>query len=106
MRKSRFHNDKHPPPKRGLVTSSSSFFVSSSMRRMSSIDRSIHLSIQQNSCLWKRLNKRFSTWTDKTDVWESETEEDLRLDNSYRKEKPPELHVYYFVAFQIQCKNS
>lgn len=50
-------------------TWSSSFFVSSSIRRMSSIDSSIHLSIQQNSCLWKWVNKRFSTWT-QWDKWE------------------------------------
>lgn len=46
-----------------LFTSSSSFCVSSSIRRMSSIVRSTHLSIEQNSCLWKCVNKRFSTWT-------------------------------------------
>lgn len=39
---------------------SSSFCVSSSMRRMSSMVRSIHLSNQQKSCLWKLVNRRFS----------------------------------------------
>lgn len=48
------------------VTSSSSFCVSSSIRRMSSIVRSIHLSNQQNTCLWNLVNKRFSCWTEGT----------------------------------------
>lgn len=55
------------------VTSSSSFFVSSSIRRMSSIVRSHHLSIQQNNCLWKWVNSRFSTWTDRSGAREKET---------------------------------
>lgn len=42
------------------LTSSSSLRVSSSMRRMSSMFKSIHLSIQQNSWRWKLVNKRFS----------------------------------------------
>lgn len=42
------------------LTSSSSLRVCSSMRRMSSMFKSIHLSIQQNSWRWKLVNKRFS----------------------------------------------
>lgn len=42
------------------LTSSSSLRVSSSMRRMSSMFNSIHLSIQQNSWRWKLVNRRFS----------------------------------------------
>lgn len=45
-----------------LLTSSSSLRVSSSMRRMSSMFKSIHLSIQQNSWRWKLVNRRFSCW--------------------------------------------
>lgn len=45
------------------VTLSSSSFVFCSIFLMSSIVRSIHLSIQQNSCLWKWVNNRFSTYT-------------------------------------------
>lgn len=45
------------------LTSSSSLRVSSSMRRMSSMFKSIHLSIQQNSWRWKLVNRRFSCWS-------------------------------------------
>lgn len=48
------------PPPVLLLTSSSSLRVSSSMRRMSSMFKSIHLSIQQKSWRWKLVNKRFS----------------------------------------------
>lgn len=55
------------------LTSSNSLRVSSSMRRMSSIFRSIHLSIQQNSWRWKLVNKRFScckaTKVEKGKIW-------------------------------------
>lgn len=57
-------------------TLSSSFLVSSSMRRMSSIDSSTHWSNQQNSCLWKLVNKRVSCCGKEkgTGVWERERE--------------------------------
>lgn len=43
-------------------TSSSCLFVSSSILRMSSMVRSTHLSSQQNSCLWKFVNRRLSCY--------------------------------------------
>lgn len=49
---------KHQPE--GALTASSSFWVSSSILLMSSIVRSIHLSIQQNSWRWKLVNILFS----------------------------------------------
>lgn len=51
-----------PPCLTGLniPTASSSLWVSSSIRRMSSIVRSIHRSIQQKSCRWKLVNILFS----------------------------------------------
>lgn len=53
---------KTPIFSRGPLTSSSCLFVSSSILRMSSIVRSTHLSSQQNSCLWKFVNRRFSCY--------------------------------------------
>lgn len=53
---------KTPILTRGPLTSSSCLFVSSSILRMSSIVRSTHLSSQQNSCLWKFVNRRFSCY--------------------------------------------
>lgn len=46
------------------LTLFSSSFVCSSIFLMSSIVRSIHLSIQQNTCLWKWVNNRFSTYAE------------------------------------------
>lgn len=69
------------------VTSSSSFFVSSSIRRMSSIVRSIHLSIEQKSCLWKFANKRSSIWTDRAGEWDRDTEGEQRLNNNYNNKR-------------------
>lgn len=43
-----------------IVTSSSSFWVSSSIRRMSSMVKPTHLSIQQNNWRWKLVKIRFS----------------------------------------------
>lgn len=53
------------------LTASSSLCVSSSIRRMSSIVRSIHLSIQQKSWRWKLVNILFSCLEDKKSQDES-----------------------------------
>lgn len=86
------------------VTSSSSFFVSSSIRRMSSIVRSIHLSIEQKSCLWKFANKRSSIWT------EGEHRLDKNYNNKYKNhQKDMSSIVWHIKSEQInihQCRYS
>lgn len=52
-------------PQKSTLTASSSFWVSSSILLMSSIVRSIHLSIQQNSWRWKLVNILFSCFKKK-----------------------------------------
>ena len=81
------------------VTSSSSFFVSSSIRRMSSIVRSIHLSIEQKSCLWKFANKRSSIWT------EGEHRLDKNYNNKYKNhQKDMSSIVWHFKSEQINIQ--